>query len=572
MKCLDCYRMKLMIVGFIAALVIVDAEHARADFMFGEPVNLGSPLNSAYHDLTPSVTSDGLEVYFWSNRPGGHGNWDLWSSTWVSTEDQWSPATNLGSRINSSGIEALPCISADGLELYFSRGAESAGELMVSRRNNRMAAWGTAENLGSVVNRSGRDDTPKLTSDGLELYFISTRSGGRGLADIWVATRPTITDDWRSPVNLSIVNSSAYDQWVNISGDGLTLLFQSTRSGGQYGGLFMSRRKSRGDSWTASVYLGLPMNGSVYTLLSSISADGTMLYLSDHINYALRAGGSGGADMWQVPVIPVIDFNGDGIVDSADMCILVDNWHTDESLCDIAPAPFGDGIVDVQDLILLSEHLFEEILPSELVAHWKFDEAEGIVAQNRVGDKDGFLSGDPVWRPTEGEKDGALQFDGINDYVVSVSVLNPADGPFSVFAWIKGGAPGEVIISQTDGTGSGETWLGMDAISGCLMTGLIPPPVGRFVTQPLGSQVVITDGVWHHVGIVWDGFYRILYVDGTEVATDTAALAPLNFSNGGLYIGTSKSLDEGSFFTGLIDDIRIYKKALSTEQIAILAQ
>ena len=209
MKCLDCYRMNLVIVGFMAALIIIDGERASAEFMLGEPVNLGSPLNSAYHDLTPSVTSDGLEVYFWSNRPGGHGNWDLWSSTRASSEDQWLPAANLGSKINSSGIEALPCISADGLELYFSRGAESAGELMVSRRNNRTAAWGTVENLGSVVNRSGRDDTPKLTSDGLELYFISTRPGGRGLADIWVATRVTNTDAWRSPVNLSMVNSKA---------------------------------------------------------------------------------------------------------------------------------------------------------------------------------------------------------------------------------------------------------------------------------------------------------------------------------------------------------------------------
>ena len=61
----------------------------------------------------------------------------------------------------------------------------------------------------------------------------------------------------------------------------------------------------------------------------------------------------------------VADLNRDGIVDSVDMCIMVDHWHTDEPSCDIAPAPFGDGIVDVQDLIVLAEHLFEVFPPVE---------------------------------------------------------------------------------------------------------------------------------------------------------------------------------------------------------------
>ncbi len=63
---------------------------------------------------------------------------------------------------------------------------------------------------------------------------------------------------------------------------------------------------------------------------------------------------------------PIVDFNGDGIVDSADMHIMIDYWGTDESLCDIGPTPFGDGIVDVQDLIVLAEHLCEEFPPVEV--------------------------------------------------------------------------------------------------------------------------------------------------------------------------------------------------------------
>ena len=49
------------------------------------------------------------------------------------------------------------------------------------------------------------------------------------------------------------------------------------------------------------------------------------------------------------------------------MCIMVDHWGTDDPLCDIGLMPWGDGIVDVQDLIVLAEHLFEEIPPAEPV-------------------------------------------------------------------------------------------------------------------------------------------------------------------------------------------------------------
>jgi N-acetylneuraminic acid mutarotase len=268
----------------------------------------------------------------------------------------------------------------------------------------------------------------------------------------------------------------------------------------------------------------------------------------------------------------VIDFNGDGIVDSVDMCMMVDYWGTDELLYDIAPPPLGDGIVDIQDLILLSEHLFEEIFPLELVAYWKLDESEGDIAYNSIGDNHGILNGNATWQPYNGNVAGAIEFDGIDDYVETDFVLNPANNPFSVFAWIQGGEPGLVIISQLDGIGMGETWLGTDTSYGKLMTGLVPIQVGRFAQLPLISESIITDGHWHHIGFIWDGSYRALYLDGEEIARDTAVQNPLKSSTGGLRIGANKTLDAGTYFSGLIDDIRIYKQALGVKEIAALAQ
>jgi len=200
---------------------------------------------------------------------------------------------------------------------------------------------------------------------------------------------------------------------------------------------------------------------------------------------------------------------------------------------------------------------------SPLIAHWALDETEGNIAHDSAGENHGTLSGEPTWQPIGGKVDGALQLDGIDDYIATDFVVNPADGAFSVFVWIKGDVPGQVVISQADGTGSGETWLGADPLYGKLMTGLVPPPAGRFVPQPLVSESVVTDDQWHHIGFVWDGSYRAIYLDGVEVAKDTAAQNPLKSATGGLYIGAGKNLEAGTFFSGLIDEIRIYNRAVS---------
>jgi predicted MPP superfamily phosphohydrolase len=255
-----------------------------------------------------------------------------------------------------------------------------------------------------------------------------------------------------------------------------------------------------------------------------------------------------------VPEMPTVDFNGDDVVDCADMCIMVDHWGEDYALCDIAPPPFGDGIVDAQDLIALSEHLFEDY---RLTAHWKLDETDGTIASDSVDNNDGVLTGGPLWQPADGQVDGALQFDGVDDYISTPFVLNPAEAPFSVFVWIKGGAPGQVVISQT-GIPWGANWLVTGPSDGSLMTEL--KGTGRW-DRPLVSGSIITDDSWHHIGLVWDGSNRTLYVDDVAVTTDTQN--DLGSTNGGLYVGADRILDAGSFFSGLIDDVRIYNRAIT---------
>jgi N-acetylneuraminic acid mutarotase len=257
----------------------------------------------------------------------------------------------------------------------------------------------------------------------------------------------------------------------------------------------------------------------------------------------------------------VVDLNRDQIVDCEDMCIMISYLDTDESFCDIAPPPLGDGVVDTQDLIFLTEHMFDDY---RAMAQWKLDEKSGNIAYETISGLDATLQGDPVWQPVSGKFIGALELDGIDDYVSTPFILNPGSTSFSVTAWIMGGATDQVIISQADVEGqsaveSGGTWLGISPSDGKLMTGLMSIFFGT-----LESESVVTDGQWHHVGLVYDytTMKRHLYVDGAEVAVDDSVVAGVQ-STAGLYIGAGQNLDAGSFFSGVIDDIRIYKRAVS---------
>jgi hypothetical protein len=193
-------------------------------------------------------------------------------------------------------------------------------------------------------------------------------------------------------------------------------------------------------------------------------------------------------------------------------------------------------------------------LPVGVVAYWKLDEVEGNFAEDSAGDNQGTVHGEPFWQPAGGKRSGALQLDGVDDYVSTEFVINPAQGTFSVFAWIKGGAPGQVIISQEDGA----DWLAIDT-QGCLMT-VLESGGGRNPGGPLISEAIITDDNWHRVGFTWDGTNRILYGDDIEVAYDT--LRGLGDSDGGLYIGTGNGFDDGTFWFGLIDDVQIYNRVV----------
>ena len=78
-----------------------------------------------------------------------------------------------------------------------------------------------------------------------------------------------------------------------------------------------------------------------------------------------RPGGIGSFDIWQVSILPIVDFNGDGNIDTDDLLILIGYWGQNELLCDIGPTPYGDGIVDIKDLEVFMSYWEKENIPEE---------------------------------------------------------------------------------------------------------------------------------------------------------------------------------------------------------------
>lgn len=212
-------------------------------------------------------------------------------------------------------------------------------------------------NLGPTINAATNEADVCISADGLTLYVASDRPRGRGLQDIWVASRATKNTPWGPPVNLGPpINTPSDDGQPYILANNQVLLFVSYRVGGGGGSdIYIAKRRTVSEAWSKPMNLGANINSSGRDDNPTISPDGTMLLFASN-----RPGGHGSMDLWQATITPVVDFNRDWKVDIKDLVMLIEHWGTLDMTIDIAPPPLGDGVVDTADLELFMNRWSDE--------------------------------------------------------------------------------------------------------------------------------------------------------------------------------------------------------------------
>jgi len=153
---------------------------------WGEPYNIGAPVNSEYWESQPAISPDGRTLYFISNRPGGFGGYDIWKST-ITDDGKWGAATNLGPEINTAGDENTPFIHVDGKTLYFSSDGWPGfgGKDIFLTKLDANGKWQKPVNVGYPINTFEDENGLIVSADGNLGFFSSDMPGGFGGKDIY---------------------------------------------------------------------------------------------------------------------------------------------------------------------------------------------------------------------------------------------------------------------------------------------------------------------------------------------------------------------------------------------------
>ncbi|RLB60878.1 MAG: hypothetical protein DRI90_12670 [Deltaproteobacteria bacterium] len=203
---------------------------------FGPVQNLWD-VNSSYADMDPELAPNELTIYWAVQTPAGTGNLDIWTASRVSVTQAFGTPVELPG-VNTIYDDRDPTLSADGLTVYFTSdrpGGAGSDDIWTAQRSGPSAPFGTAQ-LVSVASTSVADANPALSSDGLALYFDTSASGGAGERDIWVVTRDSLAAPFGAMQNIGVPNTSDGDFDPAISADGRTLYFASNRLSGSGGG------------------------------------------------------------------------------------------------------------------------------------------------------------------------------------------------------------------------------------------------------------------------------------------------------------------------------------------------
>jgi len=205
------------------------------------------------------------------------------------------------------------------------------------------------------------------------------------------------------------------------------------------------------------------------------------------------------------------------------------------------------------------------------VAKWLFDEEKGDVAKEPINGLDGTLNGDPKW--VNGKFGGALEFNSTNWVEVEDNPLLDITDQLTLMAWANPTSEKQIeyakIVAKLKDKPKGVDYPYQIAFQ---MDG----GAGLAATANVGGQGVATEPTikgftgWAHLALTFDGKALKLYMDSKEVAS-AAAVGKLPTTDTPFFIG-GRAADSPQKFEGVVDEVRLFKRALSQSEIQALME
>lgn len=193
-----------------------------------------APFSGVYSDLEPHFLPDGNTLYFASNRPLKEGDpvkdFDIWGVN--RKPDGWGEPYNLGVPVNTAANEFYPTVTNNGTIYWTSVSSDGIGGEDIFFSRLLEGEYHIASVVSDSINTRADEYNAFIARD--ESYLIFTSSGwgsGQGSGDLWISFRKE-DQSWSQPVNMGpAVNSPYFDFCPFVSEDGRHLFFTSNRPG-----------------------------------------------------------------------------------------------------------------------------------------------------------------------------------------------------------------------------------------------------------------------------------------------------------------------------------------------------
>lgn len=183
--------------------------------------------------------------------------------------------------INALGFDDDdPSLSANGLELYFASTRSGNEDVYVATRETVGDPWSPPMPLPGPVNTMARDSSPELSLDGLSMTISSDRGGGLGNLDLFLVTRPALDQPWGAPVHLTELNDSNVDGSAVLTSDLTRVFFCSIRGVVGNEDVFVAERKSADLPFGEPVRLGGEINSDYFDCNPWIDPTGSLMLFS----------------------------------------------------------------------------------------------------------------------------------------------------------------------------------------------------------------------------------------------------------------------------------------------------